>query len=73
MESSMTNPFLSLWLSQANAWAGAMRGFWTAEMQRQQTQMMNEAARQVMQFWGGGWMLPTAGTPARRAATDRRR
>jgi hypothetical protein len=68
----MTNPFLSLWLSQANAWAGAMRGFWAAELQRQQTQVMNEAAKQVMQFWGGGWMLPT-GTPARRAATTPRR
>jgi hypothetical protein len=69
---TMTNPFLSLWLSQANAWAGAMRGFWTAELQRQQTQMMNEAAKQAMRFWSGGWMLPT-GTPAGRAATNRRR
>ena len=68
----MTNPFLSMWLSQANAWAGAMRGFWTAEMQRRQTHMMNEMTKQVMRFWAGGWMLPT-GTPARRTATTRRR
>jgi hypothetical protein len=30
------NPWLSLWLSAANTWAGAARGFWTAEMHRQQ-------------------------------------
>jgi hypothetical protein len=30
------NPFLSLWLSAANAWAGAARGLMTAEMRRQQ-------------------------------------
>jgi hypothetical protein len=32
----MKNPWLSLWLSAANQWAGAARGFWTAEMARQQ-------------------------------------
>jgi hypothetical protein len=66
----MKNPFLSLWLSQANAWAGAMRGFWTAELQRQQTQMMNEMTQQMLRFWTGGWMTPpTAAAPRR----DRRR
>ena len=29
------NPFMSLWLSAANSWAGAARGFWTAETRRQ--------------------------------------
>jgi hypothetical protein len=42
----MSNPWLSLWLSAANAWAGAVRGFWTAEMHRQQSAMMNEMMRQ---------------------------
>ena len=54
----MTNPFLSLWLSQANAWAGARRGFWSAELQRQQTQMMNEMTQQMLRFWTGAWMMP---------------
>jgi hypothetical protein len=62
----MKNPFLSMWLSQANAWSGAMRGLWSAELQRQQTQMMNEMTKQVMRFWtGGGWMRPS-GSPAPR-------
>lgn len=52
----MSNPFLSLWLSQMNAWAGAMRGFWSAEMQRQQTQMMKEMTKQMQSFWTGGSM-----------------
>ena len=39
------NPWLSLWLSAANTWAGAARGFWTAEMHRQQTAMLNEMTR----------------------------
>jgi hypothetical protein len=29
----MRNPWLSLWLSAANSWAGAMRGLWTAELE----------------------------------------
>lgn len=60
----MKNPFLSLWLSQANAWSGAMRGFWTAELQRQQTQMMNQMAEQWLRLWSGAWMVPNA-TPSR--------
>src|SRR5580765_6548028 len=32
----MKNPFLSMWLGGANSAAGAARGFWTAEMRRQQ-------------------------------------
>ena len=39
------NPWLSLWLSAANTWAGAARGFWTAEMHRQQKAMLNEMTR----------------------------
>ena len=54
----MKNPFLSLWLSQANAWSGAMRGFWTAELQRQQMQMMNQMIEQSIRFWSGAWMVP---------------
>ena len=47
----MSNPWLSLWLSAANTWAGAARGFWTAELHRQQAAMMNEISRQTMRFW----------------------
>ena len=65
----MTNPWLSLWLSAANQWTGAARGFATAEMQRQQTALMREWQRQqteafeawsraMLEFWSGGWQSP---------------
>lgn len=57
----MPNPWMSLWLSAANSWAGAMRGFWTAEMHRQQTALANEMARQTMDFWIKAWTAPIAG------------
>ena len=46
----MPNPWVSLWLSAANSWASAVRGFWTAELHRQQTAMANEMVRQIMSF-----------------------
>lgn len=58
------NPMLSLWLSGANAWAGAARGLWTAELRRrqagQQAAAMREATRQAARFWSGAWMRPAA-------------
>ena len=57
----MKNPWLSLWLSTANAWAGAARGFWIAEMQRQQTAMTNRLIEQTYRFWMQPWSLPAQG------------
>ena len=57
----MPNPWMSFWLSAADSWAGAVRGFWTAEMHRQQTAMANEVVRQSMEFWTGAWTAPIAG------------
>jgi hypothetical protein len=56
----MTNPWMSLWLSAANAWAGAVRGFWAAELHRQQKAMATELVRQAMELWTRPWMVPTA-------------
>jgi hypothetical protein len=50
-----------------NSWAGATRGFWMAEMHRQQTALMNEMVRLTMRFWTSGWPAPRAGrVPSRR-------
>lgn len=62
----MTNPWLSLWMSAANSWTGPARGFWAAEMQRQQTRMLNEMTEQMMKFWTGAWMLPGSDRPRNR-------
>ena len=39
------NPLLSMWLSAANAWAGAARGLMAAEMGRQRKALARSAAR----------------------------
>jgi hypothetical protein len=65
-EDPMRNPFLSLWLSAANSWAGATRGLWTAELHRQQTAAANELIRQTMDFWTRACMAPIAGSKPKR-------
>ena len=62
----MSNPWMSLWLSAANSWAGAARGLWTAELHRQQTAMANEWVRQMTNFWTRTWIAPIASHKARR-------
>lgn len=42
----MKNPWLSMWLSGANAWGGAARGVMAAQTKRAQTTMLQEVARQ---------------------------
>jgi hypothetical protein len=64
----MSNPWMNLWLSAANSWAGAVRGFWTAELRRQQTAMVNEMVRQTMNFWTRTWMVTCGNPNPRRAA-----
>jgi predicted trehalose synthase len=45
------NPFLSMWLSGANAMLGAARGRAAAEGKRQTTAMMNQAAKNMADMW----------------------
>jgi hypothetical protein len=42
---------MSMWLSATNSLAGAMRGVWTAELNRQQTAIAHEMVRQTTDFW----------------------
>ena len=51
------NPLLSLRLSGADAVAGKARSAGAAEAKRQQTSLVEQAAR----FWGGAWL--TSGKP----------
>ncbi len=39
------NPLLSMWLSAANAWAGAARGLMAAEVSRQRKALTKAATR----------------------------
>ncbi|EHM01797.1 hypothetical protein HMPREF9946_01864 [Acetobacteraceae bacterium AT-5844] len=47
------NPFLSMMLSGANAWAGAARGVMTAQAKRQQAAAARKGAKQATEFWAG--------------------
>lgn len=58
---SMKNPWMSMWLSAFNSAAGQTRGFWSAEMQRQQTAMMQQMTRDFWRFWADAWKLPHSG------------
>lgn len=53
----MKNPWMSFWLSSAltatNAWTGAARGLWAAEVGRQQRALLDEMTRQTSEFWAG--------------------
>ncbi|PVE22163.1 hypothetical protein DC522_22405 [Microvirga sp. KLBC 81] len=59
------NPWLSLWLSAANTWAGAARGFWAAELHRQQKAMVNEMTRPAAR--------PTRKSPSAKKASSKAR
>lgn len=45
------NPFLSIMLSGANAWAGAARGIVTGQAKRQQAAAARQGAKQVTNAW----------------------
>ncbi|HEX2134690.1 MAG TPA: hypothetical protein VHG30_02130 [Microvirga sp.] len=64
----MKNPWMSLWLSAANTWAGAARGFWTAEMARQQKAML-EGTKPSKRSPSGS----RSAAPKRRSASKRPR
>jgi hypothetical protein len=60
----MKNPFMSMWLSNANRVLGMGRGLVTAEMRRQQNAATKEALRAV----GLGGAAKTKKKPAKRKA-----
>jgi len=57
------NPFLSAWLSAANATVGAARGKVIAEAKRHSSAAMTKATQDVVDFW----MTPFVGAPKGRA------
>ncbi len=61
------NPFLSMWLSGANAVAGSVRGRATAAAKRQTTNAMTKGVKQIVNFWSGGLMT----SPPRKEAKHR--
>lgn len=58
------NPFMSMWLSGANAAMGSARGIAAAETKRQANALMAEGTKQVVDFWTSALTAPV--TPAKR-------
>jgi len=60
------NPWLSVWLSGANAVLGSARGRATAEARRQAAAMTNHAINETMRFW------TAAATPPRKKSSRKK-
>jgi hypothetical protein len=52
------NPFMSMWLSGANAVAGSARSRALAESRRQTAALMTQSAQQITDFWTGALLTP---------------
>lgn len=63
----MKNPWMSMWLSAANQAASAGRGFYAAELARQQKAWM----AQMQKAWLSG--LPGAAGPEKKTSGRKRR
>lgn len=63
------NPFMSMWLSAANAAAGSARGLTAAAMQQQTNAAIAQANKQVADFWTA--MLTGSPKPAAKRRTRR--
>ena len=61
------NPFMSMWLSGANALVGSARGHTIAEAKRQTSLLAAEGTRQMIKFWTD---VPIA-TPKRKRRKSR--
>ncbi len=62
------NPFMSLWLSGANAVAGSMRGHAAAQAKRQAAAATTNATRDILNLWTGA-LAPSP--PAKRKKNRR--
>ncbi len=56
------NPYMSLWLSGANAAAGSVRSHGSAQAKRQATTAMTNATRDIFDLWAHA----LAGAPVRK-------
>lgn len=66
----MKNPWMSFWLSAANAQMSVARGVFAANLARAQKAAVEDMTRQTIAFWTGGAAPAPSKTPrkARRRA-----
>jgi len=58
------NPFMSMWLSAANAAAGSLRGHAMGQAKRQSATMMAKATQDIVDAWTSG--LTASSAPSRK-------
>lgn len=63
------NPWLSMWLSGANAVAGAARARATAHARREASTMMTRGAKDAVDFWTAAM---TGAAPAKRTRKNKK-
>lgn len=67
------NPYLSMWLSAANAVGGSARGHMMAGYRRQTAKAMEEGSKNMMALWSLPFTAVPKAPPAKKAATGKRR
>lgn len=60
------NPFMSLWLSEANRMAGSLRGQATAQAKRQVQAAVTEATNESIKWWYAALATPAVKKKATR-------
>lgn len=60
------NPFMSLWLSGANAVTGSLRGRAVGQAKREAATAMTKATQDIFGFWTAGLVTPPATKRARK-------
>ena len=60
------NPFMSMWLSGANAAAGSLRGHAVGQAKRQAATVMSKATKDVLDAWTAGFVTPPPKTRTRK-------
>jgi hypothetical protein len=51
------NPYMSMWLSGANAVAGSMRGHAAAQVKRHTATTVNAATQEIFKAWSGALLM----------------
>ncbi len=66
------NPFMSMWLSGANAVAGSVRGQAGAQAKRQAATAVSTATQEMVKLWTSPLAMPAKPAPAARKTRKRR-
>ena len=61
------NPYMSMWLSGANAVAGSMRGHAAAQVKRHSAATVAAATQEVFKAWSGALLMSSPAAKGRKS------